>query len=80
MSIISEIVKSTPVAGQAYGFLEVAKNVTLATVIGVSTIIQECSPPVIRYPIASSSNPVTGAFAWSMVIGSAKQILMQKML
>lgn len=58
----------------------------------MGTVISDCSPPIIKYPIkcailvlqvgtavAATTNPVTGAFAWSMAIGSAKQILLEEL-
>ena len=79
MDFITDIVKSTPVAGQFYGFVEVAKNVTTATnpteaaIAVVSTVLKDCTPPVIKYPVkcailalqvgtavAYSTNPVMG--------------------
>ena len=69
-----------------------ATNPTEAVILGIGTVAKECSPPYIKYPIkctilmlqittaiASTFNPVTGAFRWSMVIGSAKQILLEEL-
>jgi hypothetical protein len=94
MGLAHEIISSVPVIGQAQGFIKVARNVTKATSVpdavigGVKTIIVECSPPQVKYPlkcfvlavqcgvcIMSVSNPVTAPFSASLLIGLGTQIL-----
>lgn len=94
MGLISEIISAVPVAGQAQGFIKVATNVTKATSVsdavigGIKTIIVDCAPPQVKYPLkclvlitqgavvmASVSNPLTTPFSVSLLIGLGTQIL-----
>lgn len=98
MGLIATTLKSTPVVGQVYTFVDIAKNVTQiadpveAGVSGVRLVLEKCLPPPLKLSvecvllfaeiggaIALSSNPVTGAFSWSIAIASASRVLMKKL-
>jgi hypothetical protein len=99
MGLANEIISAVPVVGQAQGFIKVARNITNATSVpdavigGVKTIVVECAPPQVKYPlkclvlamqcgvcVMSVSNPITAPFSTSMLIGLGTQILEEVIL
>lgn len=90
--MMKEILENVPIVGQAYGLtktamivynstspIEAVKNATLSIII-------DCTPPVIKYPVkcavfalsctvavTSGGNP----FSVSLAIGAAKQLIMK---
>ena len=88
--MLGEVIKQVPVIGQAYGFTKTAMKVYNSTspveAVRVATvsIIDDCAPPQIKYPVKSGIllaqvglavscgvNPLAVAIA----IGSARQII-----
>ena len=88
--MLQPLIKQVPVVGQVYGFTKAAIKVYNATspVEAVKeaavSIVDDCAPPVIKYPvkcgvfaaqvalaISSGGNP----WAIAMAIGSARQII-----
>jgi len=88
--MIETIVKQIPVVTQTFGFVQTAKRVSESTdpvsalKNATLTIVDDCAPPQIKYPvkcgiflaqlgfaISTGGNP----WAVGMTIGSARQIL-----
>ena len=99
MGILTRIASYTPVVGQAMGFASTAVKDSNATspqtpiAVAIEGIIQDCTPPQIKYPfkcamllgqvgiaIASSTNPVTGPMALSLLIGQCTSILEENLV
>ena len=88
--MLNPLIKQVPVVGQAYGFTKTAMKVYNSTSpveavkVAAVSIIDDCAPPQIKYPvkcriflaqvglaISSGGNP----WAVAMAIGSARQII-----
>ena len=88
--MLNPLIKQVPVVGQAYGFTKTAMKVYNSTSpaeavkVAAVSIIDDCAPPQIKYPVkcgillaqvglavSSGGNP----WAVAMVIGSARQII-----
>ena len=88
--MFNPLIKQVPVVGQAYGFTKTAMKVYNSTSpveavkVAAVSIIDDCLPPIIKYPVkcgifvsqvvvavSSGGNP----WAVAMAIGSARQII-----
>lgn len=88
--MLKNLVEHVPIVGQAYGLTKTAMKVynctspLNATVVAITSIVEDCSPPQIKYPIKcavfgaqlvliviSGGNPFTVALA----VGAARQII-----